>query len=287
MVVEADGKVQEVPLAQVGEVLVIGNARISTAVLADLAERGVPLHFQRAPGRLPCSVQGPLDGRLGALAGQFAAGELERLRAARALVQAKVANSAWVLRRLKSRVVLPAADIATAPDAETLRGLEGEVARAYFAALSDLLPGWAFVGRAYRPAPDPVNAALSFAYAVLLGWTLAAVAREGLHPALGTLHVPHGRRPALALDVMEPFRAPVCDLTVLRLLRSGQLSQSRFQARGAEVRLGPAGCAVVVRALAERQTVWRLDAALSAQVQAVRQAWAGGECPGWTPPVRA
>lgn len=287
MVIEAGPEKRTVPLGHVSELLVVGHARISTAVIADLAERGVPLHFFGHPARPPSSVWGPLEGRVDALRTQFTAGETERLAAARALVGAKIANSGWVLRRVGQRVRLPDWGVADAPDADTLRGLEGHAARVYFAALAQAVPDWDFRGRMYRPPPDPVNAALSFAYALLLGRTLAAVSRVGLHPAVGTLHVSHGRRPALALDVMEPFRAPVCDLTVLSLLRSGQLRRDRFEQRGGEVRLGQQGCAVVAQSVGRRMQDWKIDAALLAQVRAVGQAWAGGSCSCWSPPVRA
>lgn len=108
----------------------------------------------------------------------------------------------------------------------------------------------------HRPPPDPVNPALSFAYMVLLGHAKVAVAQSGLHPALGTLHVLHGRRPALALDFIEPFRGPVCDLTVLSLLRSGQLRLDAFEERLDSVLLGKDGRALLAHELAQRLQAW-------------------------------
>lgn len=228
------------------------------------------------------------DGRLEALRVQFGASEERRLAVARALVLGKVRNSGWALRRLGRVERLDPAGVASAGDVEALRGHEAAVARAYFAALGRSLLGWGFAGRAYRPTPDPVNAALSFAYTLLLGRTLGAVARVGLHPALGTMHVSHGRRPALALDVMEPFRAAVCDVLVVGLLRSGRLPANLFEDREAgTVHLGRAGCALVADAFAERVQVWGLDVALLRQVRAVLQGWGSGVCVAWTPPVRA
>jgi len=287
LVIETKTATREVPLGHVSELLVIGHARISTAVIADLAGRGVAIHFLTHTGEEPYSIRGPQDSQLEALRGQFAATAEAHLSAARALVEAKVSNCSWVLRRLGHPARLPRRVFSTAKDADVLRGLEGWAARRYFAALSVLLPEWGFSGRAYRPPPDPFNAALSFAYTLLLNRTLSAVGRSGLHPALGVLHVSHGRRPALALDIMEPFRGPVCDLTVLGLLRSGQLPHQQFELRDSEVRLGQAGCALVAQAVNHRMQQWNIDAALQAQISAVRSAWAGQACPCWKPPVRA
>ena len=41
-----------------------------------------------------------------------------------------------------------------------------------------------------------------------------------MHPAIGVLHVSHGNRPALTLDLMEEFRAPVIDRLVLRFQKT-------------------------------------------------------------------
>ncbi|GGL77845.1 CRISPR-associated endonuclease Cas1 1 [Deinococcus aerolatus] len=288
LIVETGAGQHAVPLGHVTELIVIGNARISTAVIADLAGRGVPVHLQARAGTVPFSVLGNVEGQVEALRVQVLASPQARLVAARALVRAKVTNAGWVLRRLRVSGVLDAPAVEEAADENALRGMEGAAARQYFAALAGALPEWGFVGRAYRPAPDPVNAALSFAYMLLLGQARVAVARAGLHPGLGTLHVPHGRRPALALDVMEPFRGPVCDLTVASLLRSGRLKLDGFEAREGEVRLGAAGSAAVAGAVAQRMTEWSVVAALQKQVAAVQRTWAeGGGCACWVPPVRA
>lgn len=288
LVLEAGDAQTEVPLGHVSELVVIGNARISTAVITDLAGRGVAIHVQAAPDQLPISIQAPVLGQVAALQVQFTASSGNKLRAAKTLVAGKIRNCQWVLQRAGHPARLNAEAVTQARTAEQLLGVEGNAAKMYFAALGDLLPGWAFTHRAYRPAPDPVNAALSFAYTLLLGRAVQAVTRAGLHPALGTLHVTHGQRPALAMDVMEPFRAPVCDLTVLSLLRSGQLPRDSFEQRGLEARLGKAGCQRLTKAVMERLQDWNVNAALDAQVRAVRSAWQGEEPgPAWQPPVRA
>lgn len=280
---------QEIPLGHVTELVIVGNARVSTAVITDLAGRGVPIHIQGTPHQLPISIHTPLGGQIAALQTQFMAPSEQKLQAAKVLVAGKIKNSNWLLQRTGHRTRLEIHAVAQATTAEQLRGIEGHAARMYFSALGELLSGWAFSQRAYRPAPDPVNAALSFAYTLLLGRAVQAINRAGLHPALGTLHVTHGQRPALALDVMEPFRAPVCDLTVLSLLRSGQLPRDQFEQFGPEVRLGKAGCSRLAKAVAERIQDWQIDAALNQQVRSVQRIWQQETEAGaaWEPPVRA
>lgn len=287
LVIETNAGQQNVPLGHVTELVVIGHARISTAVIADLAGRGIPIHFQPHPAAMPHTLLGTIDGQVDALRAQMLAPAECQLAAARALVVAKVTNCRWVLRRLRSASRLTVPDVSALTSEDELRGAEGYTARQYFSALVDVLPGWSFTGRSYRPAPDPVNAALSFAYMLFLGHAKVAVARAGLHPGLGTLHVSHGRRPALALDVMEPFRGPVCDLTVLTLLRSGQLRLEGFEEQQGAVRLGSTGRALLIRDLARRLEAWQVGPALQLQVRAVQRTWGGAACECWHPPVRA
>lgn len=120
-----------------------------------------------------------------------------------------------------------------ARDLDILRGHEGEAAAAYFAALPAILPApWQsdFCGRSRRPPRDRVNALLSFGYALLTRDATAAAARVGLEPMLGFLHVVHPGRPALALDLIEPFRAAWVDTAVLRLLATRGISRDERRA---------------------------------------------------------
>ncbi|WP_373324319.1 CRISPR-associated endonuclease Cas1 [Tepidiforma flava] len=74
--------------------------------------------------------------------------------------------------------------------------------------------------RRRRPAPDPsLNALLSYAYALLArpAWQAAAVV--GLDPYQGFLHEPARSQPALILDLIEEFRAPIADLLAFDLYR--------------------------------------------------------------------
>ena len=51
----------------------------------------------------------------------------------------------------------------------------------------------------------------------------------GLDPSCGILHVPKYGRPALALDLMEEFRAAIADRTALTLVNLRQLGAKDFR----------------------------------------------------------
>src|SRR5690606_21964413 len=91
---------------------------------------------------------------------------------------------------------------------ETLLGIEGTAARAYFRAFSGMLKAevggeFQFDRRNRRPPTDPINAFLSFCYSALARETTMAAQSVGLDPLLGFYHRPHFGRPSLALDLME------------------------------------------------------------------------------------
>ena len=81
-------------------------------------------------------------------------------------------------------------------------GLEGAASRVYFSCLSGLVPPeGAFDGHSRRPPKDLANAALSYAYAILLAECTGALLAAGLEPSLGVLHASTDKRPSLSLDL--------------------------------------------------------------------------------------
>ena len=85
-----------------------------------------------------------------------------------------------------------------------------------------------FESRNRRPPTDPVNALLSLAYAMLARHFTGALAMVGLDPYRGFYHAPRYGRPALALDIMEPFRPIISDSVVLLAINSGEISIDDF-----------------------------------------------------------
>jgi CRISP-associated protein Cas1 len=112
-----------------------------------------------------------------------------------------------------------------ATDIAALRGTEGAAAALYFQTLSGLMPAeWPFPKRVARPAPDAVNALLSFGYSVLYQAVAGLLRARGLHAHLGLFHASGGSHMALASDLMEPYRAYAVDAPVLRLIFSGRIA---------------------------------------------------------------
>ncbi|MEZ0322342.1 MAG: CRISPR-associated endonuclease Cas1 [Thermus sp.] len=254
LLLEAEGaEVASFPARKVRQVAVWGNARLSTPALVFLLRQGVPVFFFS------------LEGFLYGVAGAFPEPNPEHLRAqfaARALPLAR----AFVLGKLRSARVLlerhnapEAEEVARALDLaerassrEALWGAEGQGSRAYFAGLERLLGAYGLRGRTRRPPQDPVNAALSYGYAVLLARVQVALRLAGLHPEVGYLHGEGRRSPALALDLMEEFRVPVVDQVVLSGFRRGKLTPKHGEVRDGGVYLNEEGRRVLLRLLEGR-----------------------------------
>ena len=118
-------------------------------------------------------------------------------------------------------------------DMLVLRGFEGQGAALYFGQFGKLIrnPAFAFATRSRRPPLDPVNALLSFGYAVLGSIAETELYRCGLDPMLGFLHQPAYGRPSLMLDLLEEFR-PLIDALVLRVVNRRQVGEGDFEQRG-------------------------------------------------------
>jgi CRISPR-associated protein Cas1 len=118
---------------------------------------------------------------------------------------------------------------------EELLGIEGIAARRYFQNFTHMLRrdddpslSFDFMGRNRRPPKDPVNAMLSFAYAMLTREWHIALSAAGLDPYRGYYHQPRFGRPALALDMMEPFRSIIADSAVLTAINNGEVRGTDF-----------------------------------------------------------
>ena len=254
LVIRADGEERlRVPIHHIGSVVMFGATFVSVAAMAVLAETGIQVSFLSEGGRFLGRVEGRWQGGSLIRKAQFeaVASEDKALRIARGLVLGKLANQRQMLLRsardaeevdanqLRRAGEGVAAALKGARDAsglDSLRGCEGQGAAVYFGVFSKMLrrlrPELGFDKRQRRPPRDPINALLSFLYAVLLNDVCSALLAVGLDPAVGFLHQSRPGRPSLGLDLMEEFRAPFADRAVLALVNREQVRESDFEKDG-------------------------------------------------------
>lgn len=133
---------------------------------------------------------------------------------------------------------------------DTLRGIEGRATSIYLSSLSSTLKkqrsDFHFTRRSRRPPRDPINALMSYCYALLLGDVLGAIAAIGLDSRFGVLHLARGVRPSLALDLIEPFRHSIADRLLIRLINRKQIRSKDFESFNGGVYLCKASAKVVI-----------------------------------------
>lgn len=250
--VEIDGATRtRVPAHLLGQIVLFGETAMSRDLMAHAAETGTSVAWLTYSGKLAGRLEGPQTGNVLLRRAEHRATDdpPAALPVARAVVAAKLANQRALLRRhLRDHADAPGAeavDIAqrrlldaarhalAAVDLDTLRGTEGEGAQAYWSAFPHLLrvddPAFVFAGRNRRPPRDPVNAVLSFLYALAGLDARAACEAHGLDPQMGFLHRDRPGRMSLALDLMEEVRAPLCDRVALSLFNRRQLKPAHLQ----------------------------------------------------------
>lgn len=111
---------------------------------------------------------------------------------------------------------------------QSILGLEGGASRAYFDALSMVMPEqFAFNGRSRRPAHDQFNCALNYGYGVLYGVVERACILAGLDPYIGILHTDDYNKKSFVFDVIEPYRG-IVDEVVVFLFTTRRFKESCF-----------------------------------------------------------
>jgi CRISPR-associated exonuclease Cas4/CRISPR-associated protein Cas1 len=237
-----------VPFDEVSELILAGPISLTTPAVHELLRREIPVSWASSGFWFLGTTGG--GGPRGAAIRQaqyaLAADPARRLAFARLLTAAKIKNQRTFLRRnwrgetgargpVIDRLAILAARTDRAGDPSELLGMEGEAAALYFRAFPNLFteavagfPAFAFERRNRRPPADPVNACLSLAYALLTRTFVAAVTTVGLDPWKGLHHVERPGRPALALDLIEPYRPILADSAVLMALNNGELAPGDF-----------------------------------------------------------
>lgn len=236
----------KVRLMDVSHISVYGNAQVTTQAIQECLKRSIPITYSSYGGWFRGLCAGIPHKNIELRRKQFHAAETEdALVIARSLIRTKIQNSRVLLRRnasdLDDRVLRELSMIEQQVDEaagfDSLLGYEGNAARIYFQSFAQMLKTsntkdiesiFDFTTRNRRPPRDPVNALLSFAYSLLVkDWTITLV-RVGFDPYLGFFHQPRYGRPALALDLMEPFRPLIADSIVITAINTGVIRQNDF-----------------------------------------------------------
>lgn len=248
--IRLEGDKKSIPLHTLESIVCFSYKGASPALMGKCAEYGIALTFFSPQGKYLASTSHIVNGNVHLRREQFRIADNEpiALGIAKSFISGKMYNEKYVMLRsvrdhphqVDSVKIRSAAknisvylnDLQNARSADELRGIEGNAAAEYYGVFNDLiLQGkkcLKFNGRNRRPPTDPVNAMLSFAYALLSNDCASALLSVGLDPYVGYLHTDRPGRKSLALDLMEELRAPIADRFVLYLINNRIVKDSDF-----------------------------------------------------------
>ena len=257
---------QKVRLMEVSHLSLFGNVQVTAQAVRELGDRNIPVCHFTYGGWFSGITTGMSHKNVELRCRQYLAAQTPEtaLSIARRMVFGKIKNCRTLLRRnhrQASAAVLAElnrlADRAqSAPSLDSLLGIEGAAARTYFAEFQGMMKNesleFDFQGRNRRPPRDPVNAVLSFLYAMLIKQAMVTALTVGFDPHLGFYHQPRYGKPALALDLVEEFRPIIADSVCLTLINNGELGPEDFVCRGDATALTQNGRRTVIGAWERR-----------------------------------
>ncbi|MCS7023156.1 MAG: CRISPR-associated endonuclease Cas1 [Bryobacteraceae bacterium] len=258
---DKDTLVQEIRLNEICQLNVFGNVQITTQAIQALCEAEIPICYFSQGGWFYGITNGLNQKNIFLRRKQFRLADSDGfcLNLAGKLVSGKIRNQRTMLQRnhiepdpqALAALKRHSEWALNARSMEELLGIEGNAARIYFQAFQGMLKSddhtgetglnFDFNGRNRRPPRDPVNALLSLAYSVLTKDLTITCYAVGFDPFLGFYHQPRFGRPALALDLMEPFRPLIAESAVLNAINTKMVTASDFVRAGSSVALTPAG----------------------------------------------
>lgn len=271
----------DVPLLKVSSVVLFGRVSVTPDAMQSLLEHQIDLCFLTAFGKYIGRMQPPVSGNSLLRKAQFRAAEStsQCLQLSQGFIKGKLANMRVLLVRQAreeqegadrwraldaaiTRIKLAESSLARAQDVDQARGYEGEASAQYFGVFDHLIKqhgqhgqdGFRFEKRLKRPPTDPVNAMLSFGYALLANDLHSAINIVGLDPYVGYLHADRHGKPSLALDLMEEFRALVVDSVVLTMINKRMMTPDDFESQlGGVCRMTDAARRTFLRQYEERK----------------------------------
>lgn len=254
VVANRDGEaVARYPLHTLQSIVFFSYSGASPALMGACAKREIGLAFCTPRGRFLARVSGQMQGNVLLRRTQYRVADdpSESCRVARMMILGKVYNARWSIERTRRdhamridgerfaavsqqlQGLLP--QITAETSLESLRGLEGAGATAYFSILDDMIlqgkDTFFFRERSRRPPLDAFNAMLSFAYSLLAHDCASALETVGLDAYVGFLHRDRPGRESLALDLMEELRPCFADRFVLTMVNNRIIKPEDFDFR--------------------------------------------------------
>ncbi len=260
--------IQKTKIMSTSQINIYGNASVTTSALKECFKQNIPVVYFSYGGWFYGLAHGLGLKNSQLKKAQFLNFEKEnkKLEWAKSIVGAKIKNYRTLLMRNTktgadkelARMKDLLEKLEQTKTQESLLGIEGAAAKLYFSTFSTMLrekeslKSFDFNGRNRRPPLDPVNSMLSFLYAILTKDITITLFIMGFDPFAGFYHSDRFGRPALALDLMEEFRALIVDSTVITLINNKMVAPDDFLRVGENVNMKSKARKTVIKAYENR-----------------------------------
>lgn len=243
-------KIQNFPIHILDSIVCFSYLGCSPELIGLCNENNVAISFLKPNGTFLGKFQGKTEGNVLLRRKQYRMADAEdSLDCAKNMIYAKAYNSQKILKRvlkdhaekIQAEKIQEAIvsirdmmqDIMQVNNKDSLRGLEGSVARYYFTVFDEMIlkqrEHFYFLSRNKRPPKDRVNAMLSFVYALLTNSVQSALEAVGIDSYVGFFHTDRPGRASMALDCAEELRAFMADRLVLNMINKQIIKDKDFE----------------------------------------------------------
>lgn len=236
------------PFANIEDIYCFNYLGCSPALMGKCAELGINLSFISPQGEFLARVEGKTKGNIFLRKKQFEMFSAPDILLAQNTVASKLSNTRYLIKRsIRDNPTLDSDGelsrcieyleggmerVYEMNDTETIMGLEGSCAKAYFGIFDRLIlkqkDDFYVTARTKRPPLDPVNAVLSFLYTIMTSAYTSALESVGLDSCYGFYHALRSGRSSLACDLVEETRC-IAERLVLTMINLKQLNISDFE----------------------------------------------------------
>jgi CRISPR-associated protein Cas1 len=232
IVFKKDGKVvNRASCHRVFSVFVVGDITVTSYLMQKARDYGISFFFLKHNLETYSSMLSQAEGNYLLREKQYKMTAEKEFDIAKHIVENKMYNQ---LRLLNSRGKIgdihlvkrdASAKIASAKDAQSLLGIEGNATKEFFPAYFEEI-GW--YRRLPRVKPDECNLLMDMGYSMLNNFVDSLLRLYGFDTFKGCYHRLFFQRRSLACDIMEPFRC-IIDRKILSMFNLGQVDKNDFK----------------------------------------------------------
>jgi len=228
LIIQKKNTTEEYPLDSIKNLLIVGGHTISSSTMVNLIKNGACISFFEPDGN-PVGIIRPFGDRNDMEIHKIQQA-IPRQRYAIALAQAAIKSRLIAIERVQEKQNISLfyegeqqllhksqQELEYLIKLDEIRRLHRLTTDMYYEIMSrNTPPDFGFRRRTIRPQSDPINAMLSFGYAMLFGNCCVSVIGARLDPDSGLMHDGKG---CLVQDLIEPLKAEMIDSVVFQVAR--------------------------------------------------------------------